>query len=194
MLDDILRLFEQIRKSAITGKNFAANPYDETRYSEILSLIEQFSKTLCIEDINKIDPVDSLGYITPKVGVNGIAEDLDGKILLEKRNDDLSWGIPGGWAEVGLTAEENLKKEIAEETGYEVNVEKLIGVMSRKPSSKFPFTSYHLVYQCSIASGDLMKSYESERVEWKDIDSIDMWHFDHHEWIKQYFNQKTSLS
>lgn len=110
-LDEILGLFEKIRKSAVIGRNYADNQYDIIRYGQILSLAEQFGDIISNSKIEKIDPVDNIGYVTPKIGVNGITEDSNGKILLEKRSDDLCWGIPGGWAEVGLTAEENVKKK-----------------------------------------------------------------------------------
>ncbi len=186
MPKEIITILEQLRKSSETGKNFANSPYDVTRYMEMLALIEKLYDSISEFDIKLIDPVDRTGYITPKVGINGIVEREDGKVLLEQRIDDKCWGIPGGWAEPGLTAEENVIKELKEETGFNVEAEKMVGVVSRKPTNEYPFTSYHILFKCNILSGDLTKSYESESVDWKDPDQLTNWHYDHYDWIKYY--------
>lgn len=183
---------ETIRKSASTGKFYAKNEYDRTRYAEILSMTELLYENLFNLKISEIDPIDKQGYITPKVGVNGFIENSEGKLLLEQRSDDKCWGVPGGWAEVGLSAEENVKKEILEETGFFVEVDCLVGVMSRKPSEHYPYSSYHLLYKCRIISGKLEKSYESENVDWKEFSEIKNWHHDHKKWVEYYEYQKSN--
>jgi len=182
----IISTLEALRKSAATGKNYAKNEYDLIRYTEILSMAESLYENLFNVNISAIDLIDKQGYITPKVGVNGFIENSEGRLLLEQRSDDKCWGIPGGWAEVGLSAEENVQKEILEETGFLVEVDSLIGIMSRKPSEDYLYTSYHLLYKCRIVSGQLKKSSESEKIDWKEIDEIEDWHIDHKEWVAFY--------
>ncbi len=182
----VIQLLEQLRKGATTGKNFANSQYDVVRYQEMLTLLDQLYQHVSSFDMSKIDPVDEYGYITPKVGVNALIEREDGSILLERRVDDACWCIPGGWSEVGLTAEENIVKEIKEEAGYNVKVERLMGVISRKPNQKFPYTSYHLLFKCLITGGELQQSYESLDVDWKQVDEVDNWHYDHLSWVEKY--------
>lgn len=86
-----------------------------------------------------------------------------------------------------MTAEENIQKEILEETGFKVKVEKLIGVISRKPSERYLLTSYHLLFKCTIVSGELKTSYESENVAWLKFEEVENWHSDHKEWMEFYF-------
>jgi 8-oxo-dGTP diphosphatase len=38
------------------------------------------------------------------------------------------WDMPGGKMEFGLTLEENLKKEVMEEVGIEVEIKKMVGI------------------------------------------------------------------
>jgi len=189
MSKTILSTLEALRKSASTGIYYAKNDYDRIRYTEILSMTELLYENLLNIKISEIDPIDKQGYITPKVGVNGFIENAEGKLLLEQRSDDKCWGIPGGWAEVGLSAEENVIKEVLEETGFLVEVDALIGIVSRKPSKHYPYTSYHLLYKCRIISGKLEKSIESENVGWKEIGEIDNWHVDHKEWVEFYMER-----
>lgn len=180
-----LTLLEEILKMSETGAHFSKDEYNRNRYLEIkekaFQLYEQipgFKRTI-------IEPLDRVGYITPKVGVNAIIENENGALLLERRMDDKCWGIPGGWAEPGSTAEENIIREIWEETGLNVEVKKLIDVISRKPTPTYLHTSYHIIFHCVITGGSIQKSHESEEIAWKKPDEITNWHADHKDWLKR---------
>jgi len=58
-----------------------------------------------------------------------------GKILLQKRADKGTWGLPGGALELGESALEALVREFYEETGVEVRVEKLLNVYTKYSDS-----------------------------------------------------------
>jgi ADP-ribose pyrophosphatase YjhB (NUDIX family) len=47
-----------------------------------------------------------------------------------KRSDNAHWGLPGGYVEVGESVVEATKREVREETGYEIEVGRLVGVYS----------------------------------------------------------------
>jgi ADP-ribose pyrophosphatase YjhB (NUDIX family) len=181
--NEILRLMEQLVKMAATGEYFSEDPYNKERYHAIRECAETLYSKINGFDKVMLEPYDKVGYVTPKVGVNAIIENAKGEMLLEKRMDDKCWGIPGGWSEVGYTAEENVIREMSEETGLEVKVIEILDVVYRKPSEKYIHTSYHILFRCEIISGTLTKSHESEEVAWKNPDEISVWHFDHKEWI-----------
>jgi len=185
----ILSILEALRKTAAIGKYYTNNEYDQIRYTQMLTLAETLYKHVLELDIITIDPIETLGYITPKIGVNGIIENSDGEILLEQRSDDKSWGLPGGWAEVGLSAEENVKKELLEETGLTIEIDSLVGIMSRKPSIHYPFTSYHVLYKCFIVFGTPKISHESLSLGWHSYEQVTNWHLDHKEWVQYYMQQ-----
>lgn len=46
-----------------------------------------------------------------------IVQDDEGRILLQRRGDDGTWGIPGGALEPGESLEETARRELFEETG-----------------------------------------------------------------------------
>lgn len=50
------------------------------------------------------------------------------EILLQKRSDFDSWGLPGGALEFGESAEEACIREFLEETGIKVQVKSLLGI------------------------------------------------------------------
>jgi ADP-ribose pyrophosphatase YjhB (NUDIX family) len=67
----------------------------------------------------------------PVFGVMAVALDERGQLVLMRRADRLGWGLPGGVAEWGEVVEATLRREVTEETGYEVTkVGRLIGVYS----------------------------------------------------------------
>lgn len=63
------------------------------------------------------------------VAVGGIVQDENGNILLVKMHHN-GWGFPGGQVEVRENLMEALAREIKEESGIEVEVDKLIGIYS----------------------------------------------------------------
>lgn len=184
----ILSLLEQARMSAQTGKNYATDIHNQNRYTDIISKIEQLYE--CIPNFNKLllPPLDNTGYVTPKIGVNAILENQNGEILLEKRKDDQSWCIIGGWCEPDLSPEENIIKEIKEETGFDAEIISLIKIFARTPCATYPFSSYHILYHCSIKGGDLKVSHESEAVAFHDFNEVNNWHYDHKNWVEYYYS------
>ncbi len=66
------------------------------------------------------------------VGVSGVIEDEQGRILLLRHRfwRPGSWGLPGGYTNRGEKLEETLIRELREETGYNIQVTSLIRVVS----------------------------------------------------------------
>ncbi len=188
----LLGILEELTTIARNGQTFAENAYDKNRYNELLGKLSQLNGEIFdIEDGRELFPVSTDGlYITPKIGVNGIVLNKNQEVLLERRRDDKTWGLPGGWCEVGLSAEENLIKELKEETGFHVEVKDFIKMVSRMPSHKFPYTSYHALYKVNVLSGELTCSHESLEVAWLDPKSVTNWHYDHGEWVDYYLNNQ----
>ena len=61
---------------------------------------------------------DKLGHdliLYPAVG--GIIADIEGRIMLQSKNEEPGWFIPGGAIEPGESPEESLVREVEEETG-----------------------------------------------------------------------------
>ncbi|APU12251.1 MULTISPECIES: NUDIX hydrolase [Actinoalloteichus] len=67
---------------------------------------------------------------TPRhsVSVAGVVTRDDGKILVIRRADNGRWEPPGGVLELNETFETGVRREILEETGIEVTVNRLTGV------------------------------------------------------------------
>lgn len=52
------------------------------------------------------------------------------EILLMQRSDNAHWGLPGGYVEPGESVAQAAAREVLEETGYRIEVGRLVGVYS----------------------------------------------------------------
>ena len=71
-------------------------------------------------------------YADPKVAAGVVAE-LDGRILLVRRNHEPMygrWSFPSGYVDAGEAVPEAAAREALEEAGVDVRVERLLGVYS----------------------------------------------------------------
>jgi len=114
------------------------------------------------------------GYATPKVDVRG-AVFREGKILLVKEAIDGLWTLPGGWADVGDSPSEAVRREVVEESGFEVRVAKLCGVYDRSKHPHrptFPFHLYKMFFLCDITGGEAKTSHETLAVDFFAEDAL----------------------
>ena len=96
--------------------------------------------------------------------------DQEGKVLLQKRSDVLKWGIPSGHVEPGETVEHAAIREVYEETGLKIKVERLIGVYSDPQSQVFHYPdgrNVHFIttYFLASVSGGQLKADLVESME-----------------------------
>lgn len=66
------------------------------------------------------------------VGSTVLVLDAQNRLLMMKRSDSGSWGVPGGAMELGETTEETARRELLEETGLEAGELTFFGVFSGK--------------------------------------------------------------
>ena len=182
MQKNYLDLLDEVSSIARLGLNYTKDPYDLERYRKLLDLAAGgYAAITGLErPAIKARFTRELGYITPKIGVQGALFDETGRLLLERRRDDGCWGLPAGWVEAGETPAEALVREFLEETGLEVEPVALLGLYTRLPGEYAqPHTSIHPVYLCRYIGGTLQVSHESLAMEYHDPATITEWHKDH---------------
>lgn len=100
---------------------------------------------------------------TPKhsVSVAGIVVRDDDRILVIRRDDNGHWEAPGGVLELDESFEDGVRREVREETGLEVAVERLTGVYKNLTHGIVA-----LVYRCRPADGGTHPTAEAREVRW----------------------------
>jgi 8-oxo-dGTP diphosphatase len=96
----------------------------------------------------------------PYVGVGAVIVHEDRVVLVKRRFEPLAgrWSIPGGAVETGETLEACLVREMAEETGFQVEVGPVIEVFDRITHDETGRVVYHFVlidYLCRPIGGEL---------------------------------------
>jgi 8-oxo-dGTP diphosphatase len=102
------------------------------------------------------------------VSVAGVVVRDDGRVLAVQRRDNAQWEPPGGVLELDETFEEGVRREVVEETGIHVEVERLTGVYKNLPRQVVA-----LVFRCRPVSGTARPTNESSDVQWMSLDEID---------------------
>ena len=117
----------------------------------------------------------------PIIGVGAVVLDGDHVLLVRRGQAPLKgeWSIPGGALELGETLEHGVQREIAEETGLNVEVVNLVEVIDRivfAPIENTPGTKmaparvqYHYVlvdYLCVPTGGDLVCGSDTTEARW----------------------------
>ena len=94
------------------------------------------------------------------MGVGAVIVHEDRVVLVKRRFEPLAgrWSIPGGAVETGETLEACLVREMAEETGFQVEVGSVIEVFDRITHDGTGRVVYHFVlidYLCRPIGGEL---------------------------------------
>lgn len=121
---------KRLQAIASTGMHFCHDEFDQERYSEVAAIANAMLSTLGnvpIERIEDLIPDFAKGYATPKVDVRGAVVE-NGAILLVRERSDGLWTLPGGFADIGRSAAQNVEKEVHEEAGVKVTARRLYRV------------------------------------------------------------------
>ncbi len=122
----------------------------------------------------------------PLVGVGGVVIENERALLIRRGAPPMEgqWSIPGGMLELGETLTQGVARELAEETGLEVNVLDIIEVLERI----FPALpgadgapgdaarpQYHFVildYLCEARGGTLCAGSDAREFAWAREDEL----------------------
>jgi ADP-ribose pyrophosphatase YjhB (NUDIX family) len=164
-----LAIATELKTISQAGKAFAQTPYETERHERIEWIAAQILAKHTDLEADKIRMMlqEDMGYPTPKVDCRGVVF-KDNKILMVKEIADGGWTLPGGWCDIGLTASENVVREVWEESGYEVRVVKLLALFDRHRQGHtpaYPFDIYKMFFLCEIIGGQAATSNETSEVK-----------------------------
>jgi ADP-ribose pyrophosphatase YjhB (NUDIX family) len=155
-IEQIAHWGEELRAMSQNGLHYTKDSFDIERYkriqqiaAEMASLVSQGVPADIVAEFERLP-----GHATPKVGVAAAIFDEQGKMLLIQRADNKKWAMPGGWADVGLRPAEVAVKEVLEETGLQIKIDRLMGVYDGRGNNFNNFYHlYHLVFSGTVTGG-----------------------------------------
>jgi ADP-ribose pyrophosphatase YjhB (NUDIX family) len=152
MEDEWLRIAKRLQAIASTGLFFTKDHHDRERYVEVAKIANQMLSMLGNVPVSRIHSLVSdfaKGYATPRVDVRGAVIRND-KVLLVRESTDGLWTLPGGYADVGLSPQENVVKEIWEEARIRVEVLGLYAIRHKAKHEYDPDARdfYKLFFAC----------------------------------------------
>ena len=96
-----------------------------------------------------------------------ILDDDEDHVLLIRRRDNDRWEPPGGILELGETLDEGVRREVREETGLDVRVERLSGVYKNMRRGIVA-----LVFRCTAGGRPSAESAEASVVAWVPLHQV----------------------
>lgn len=166
---------KELQALSQAGIAYSKDPYDIERFERIRLLSAEIMVSYTDVDDQKLRDLfcNERGYQTPKVDVRGVVV-KDEAILLVKEKLDGKWSLPGGWADVGLSAKENVIKEMREEAGLIVKANKLIAVLDRNKHN-YPISAYgiyKIFIHCQVISGKFEENTETAESGYFTLDHL----------------------
>jgi ADP-ribose pyrophosphatase YjhB (NUDIX family) len=151
---ELILVSQRIRALSQTALTYSNNDYEIERSKEMIEISDRIVSIVSGMDEKDVytlyTPVKE--YITPKVDIRAVIFNAEDKILLVKEKADGRWSLPGGWSDVGFTPKEVVVKEVKEETGFDVEVVRLLAIFDKKcwnhPSSTFYI--YKMCFLCKM--------------------------------------------
>ncbi|MFI3243155.1 MAG: NUDIX hydrolase [Akkermansia sp.] len=155
----------ELQSIAQIGLSYSKDVFDAERYERIREIAAEIIALQSDIPVEKVQHLfcNETGYQTPKLDTRA-AIFQDGKILLVEEKCG-KWSLPGGWVDVHLSIKENTIKEVKEESGLDVCVERLIAVQDRAKHN-LPHYAYgicKIFVQCKPLSGAFQENNETNQ-------------------------------
>jgi ADP-ribose pyrophosphatase YjhB (NUDIX family) len=113
----------------------------------------------------------------PLIGVGAIIM-RGGKMMIVKRANEPAkglWSVPGGVVELGEHLHDAIKREVREETGLEVDIERLVDAVDNIVFDEQGQVHYHYVlldYLCRPRGGALKAADDVLEIRWVTLDAL----------------------
>jgi 8-oxo-dGTP diphosphatase len=101
------------------------------------------------------------------LGAFAVILDDQGYVLLSHRRDLDVWNLPGGRVEQGELPHETVIREVKEETGLDVAIERLVGIYGKADKDELVFT-----FRCRITDGHVIVTEEADQSRFFSIQAL----------------------
>lgn len=168
--DDYLLKLQSIAK---IGLKYSKDPYAIENYIEVESLSKEMIEKYFNQELSRPNYFIRDVYPTPNISVRVVIMNEQNQVLMVQEAMDGGWSLPGGWCDLGETASESAIKEVLQETGFEVEIERLLGLLCYSKrfntASTFGYTS---AFKARIIGGEVNPCHEVLQVQYFDLDNL----------------------
>lgn len=156
------------------GLKFSSDPYALENYEELQSLgLEQLSHLTQHPMTENFYERDL--YPTVNVSVRTIVTNDKNQVLMVKEKSEQLWSFPGGWCDVFESPQENAMKEVLQESGYRIKINRLLSIFFRdnyKPKHKSLISEYCIYFHGEILEQVGKHNHEILEIGFFDIDNL----------------------
>ena len=170
---EYLEFIIKMQSIAKIGLKFSTDEYALENYAQIekisKEMLEKYSKQVIEEDNYFVRDI----YPTPNISVRVLVEH-EGKFLFVRERVEQKYSIPGGWCDVFANARKNAFDEVLQESGFEVELDRLLAVFNRGEYTtvKNSISEYCLVFSAKIVGGFAQISHETDDVGFYDVNEL----------------------
>jgi ADP-ribose pyrophosphatase YjhB (NUDIX family) len=164
MEKELLKMARRLQSIAQAGLHYSENSFDTQRYNEIRELSVRLASVITDTEVGTVRDLFTYenGFQTPKVDIRAVVL-KEGKILLSRERSDGRFSIPGGFADINYSPSQVAVKEVMEETGLNVSVNRLLAIIDtdRHNFPPLEFHYYKIVILCDLIDGELRDNEET---------------------------------
>lgn len=173
MDDKVYQFIIKVAAISKIGLLFSKDPYAIENYNELQNLSKQL-----IEDLGKFK-IDGPNYFsrdiypTPNVSVRALIFNEHKQLLLVKEASLGTWSLPGGWCDLFETPSEAIIKEVIQEAGIHIKVDRLLGISDRiKYKTNKKWSEYAVMFLATIIEDTKVFGHEVSQVGFFDINNL----------------------
>lgn len=154
------------------GLKFSKDPYAIENYEELEKISGQMMSELINDEVINIYDRDI--YPTPSSSVRVIVFNEHNELLMVQERQDFGYAVPGGWCEVFETLREAAIKEVRQETGFDVEIVRLLAIFQRERYKDYPSVVSEQVHYflAKIVGGGIKANHEIMNVKFFSLDEI----------------------
>lgn len=155
------------------GLKFSKDEYALENYQELQELAQAQLK-----DEHGFTPIDIPYqrdlYPTPSISVRVIVFNEHGQLLMGQEKSDGGYAVPGGWCDLFESPTEAAIKEVLQETGLHVKIDRMLALLRRDLYRISPaiISEYVLYFQATVIGGTLKPNHEILQVGFFDRDAL----------------------
>ncbi len=171
---NILEFIQRVQAISKVGLLFSKDPYAIENYQELQRLSTDFlNREFDLDVVDNIFTRDI--YPTVNVSCRTVVFNDKQQVLMVKEMDEQLYSFPGGWCDIGVSPQENAKREVFEESGIVCEIESLVAVFFRdlyKKSNPNLISEYVIYFKAKAIGGSLNPNHEIEEAGFYDLNQL----------------------